>query len=396
MTFAPFCRRAVGATLLWVAGTAGSLPALEVQVLRPLAADLAFGPVELELEVGSEHPVRKVEIYLDGSLVQLLERPPYRTIVDTGHANVEHHFRVVVEDVFGQRAEDEVGTSRIEVNDEVEVELQQLFVSVSQRGNPVPGLQASDFSVLSDRGSKEEIVTFGGGDLPISSVLLVDASESMRGEPLAGAVQAVKTFSSLTRPEDETTAVFFSDRLLHSAQLTEGEDVDAFLAGLEARGTTAVNDHLYYALNRLETRLGRRVVVLLSDGLDITSLLDMSEVLWRARRSQAMIYWLRLEGREAVDDPAGFSSSWRTPEENRRQYATLDQMVSDSGGRVIPVWGVGQLDSAFRSVIQELRQQYVLGFHPSDRRHDGSWRPIRVRLPKHSYDVRARAGYIDG
>ena len=373
-------------SLLWIAllglGTS-PLAALEIEILRPVASDLAFGPVEVELRVDSEGPVRRVEVHLDGSLVALLDRPPYATTVDAGQANVQHHFRVVVEDAFGNRVEDTVSTSRIEVNEEVEVELQQLYVSVTDRGRAVPGLGAGDFVVLNDEGERQEIVTFGGGDLPISSVLLVDASESMQGAPLEAAVEAVKTYSALTRPDDETTAAFFSDRLLHAAQLAEGDDMDAFLAGLEARGTTAVNDHLYYALNRLETRLGRRVVVLLSDGLDITSLLDMEKVLWRARRSQAMIYWLRLEGENAASDPAGFSSNWRTADGNRRQYQTLEQMVRDSGGRIVPV-------------IEELRRQYVLGFHPSGRRHDGSWRPIRVRLPDYRYDIRARAGFIDG
>lgn len=379
-----------------VATGIGPLFAVEVQILRPVASDLAFGPVDVTLDVQSEGPVRRVEIYLDGSLVQILEKPPYETTVDTGQANVQHHFRVVVEDAFGKRAEDAVATSRIEVNDEVEVELQQLFVSVSDRGRAVSGLQRDDFVVVNDEGKRQDIVTFGGGDLPLSSVLLVDASESMQGAPLEAAIEAVKAFSSLTRPDDETTAAFFSDRLLHAAQLAEGENIDAFLSGLEARGTTAVNDYLYYALNRLETRLGRRVVVLLSDGLDITSLLDMKEVLWRARRSQAMIYWVRLEGWEKEADPAGFSSNWRTADENRRQYETLEQMVEDSGGRIVPVHALDQLGNAFRSVMQELRSQYVLGFHPSGRRHDGSWRQIRVRLPGKRYDVRARAGYIDG
>ena len=370
--------------------------AIEVQLLKPLPADLAFGAVEVEAEVLSENPVKRLEIHLDGSLVQVLDRPPYHAVIDTGQANVQHHFRVVVEDFFGNRSEDTVSTSRIEVNDEVEVELQQLFVSVTNGGRPVSGLTASDFRVVDDRGDRQEIVTFGGGDLPISSVLLVDSSESMQGGRLDAAVEAVKTYSSLTRPEDETMAVFFSDRLLHATQLAEGEDLGPFLSGLEPKGTTAVNDHLYYALNRLETRLGRRVVVLLSDGLDITSQLDMEDVLWRARRSQAMIYWLRLDDTPAGEDPAAFSSNWRPAEENQRQYETLERTVLDSGGRILAVRDVDRLDDAFRDVIEELRRQYVLGFHPGNRRHDGSWRTIDVKTPGHRFDVRARAGYIDG
>jgi VWFA-related protein len=134
--------------------------------------------------------------------------------------------------------------------------------------------------------------------------------------------------------------------------------------------------------------------LLLSDGLDVSSFLDMEQVLWRARRSQAMVYWLRVarSGKDA-NEPR-YASSWRDGETSLRQYRMLEQAVTESGGRILEIRGVDEIDPAFRKVIDEIRQQYVIGFHPHQSRNDGSWRPLRVKV-RGGYDVRTRAGYID-
>jgi Ca-activated chloride channel family protein len=270
-------------------------------------------------------------------------------------------------------------------------------VSVTNAGQAVHGLTQGDFEIVNDEGDREAITTFGGGDLPISAVLLLDSSESMQGEPLLAALAGVRAFVARTRPDDETMVAFFSDRLLSATTFIKDDDaLQRALGEVHAAGGTAVNDHLYYALNRLQPRLGRRVVVLLSDGLDVSSSLDMEQVLARARRSQAMVYWLRL------DDPATagkgvpkYASIWRGADDNARQYTLLEQAVTESGGRILKIRQLGEIDDAFRQVIDELRQQYVLGFQPRDARGRGNWRPLKVRVRGDSFAVRTRAGFVD-
>jgi Ca-activated chloride channel homolog len=136
--------------------------------------------------------------------------------------------------------------------------------------------------------------------------------------------------------------------------------------------------------------------VLLSDGLDISSFLDMEKVLDRARRSQAMIYWLRLDDPQASSKgPPQYISIFRGAEENRRQYDVLEQLVIESGGRVLKIRQLTEIDDAFRQVIDELRQQYVLGFQPRDARGRGNWRPLKVRVRGDEFAVRTRAGFVD-
>lgn len=370
---------------------------MDVKVVSPPGGTPAFGEIDLAVRVKSPVPLKWVDYYVDGQRAGRVEAPPWKLRFDVGQSNVGHQVRAIAEDVLGGKGEALVKTASIPSDMSFDVRLQQLFVSVTNAGQAVQGLKQGDFQIVNDEGDQESITTFGGGDLPISSVLLLDSSESMKGEPLKAALAGVKAFVDRTRADDETMVAFFSDRILSATTFTKDDAaLQRALGDVKAAGGTAVNDHLYYALNRLQPRLGRRVIVLLSDGLDVSSSLDMEQVLARARRSQAMIYWLRL------DDPstAGkgvprYSSIWRGMDDNARQYTLLEQAVTESGGRILKIRQLGEIDDAFRQVIDELRQQYVLGFQPRDARGRGNWRPLKVRVRGDEFAVRTRAGFVD-
>jgi Ca-activated chloride channel family protein len=396
----PRLRRAVraGVALAAMASVAAAAAAaVDVAIASPSPLEPAFGPILIEVEVRSPSPLKYVDFFVDGQRAGRVERAPWRLEFDVGQANVAHTFRAVAADITGGSGEASLSTPRIDVNDSFDVELQQLFASVTNRaGTPVTGLPQGAFEIVNDRGSREQIVTFGAGDLPISSVLLLDSSASMAGEPLAAALEGVKEFVERTKPEDETMVAFFADRLLGATTFSRDDAaLQRALGDVRATGGTAVNDHLYYALNRLQPRLGRRVVVLLSDGLDVSSLLDMERVLWRARRSQAMIYWLRLGATGRGNEAPLYTTVWRDSVANEAGYEALVQAVQESGGRIVDINSVADIDDAFRRVIEELRAQYVLGFHPKDARNDGSWRSLRLRVDGDGLTVRTRAGYID-
>ena len=370
---------------------------MDVKMVSPPGGTPAFGEIDLAVRVKSPVPLKWVDYYVDGQRAGRVEAPPWKLRFDVGQSNIGHQVRAIAEDVLGGKGEALVKTGSIASDMSFDVRLQQLFVSVTNAGQTVQGLKQGDFEIVNDEGERESITTFGGGDLPISSVLLLDSSESMKGEPLKAALAGVRAFVDRTRADDETMVAFFSDRILAATTFTKDDKaLQQALGEVKAAGGTAVNDHLYYALNRLQPRLGRRVIVLLSDGLDVSSSIDMEQVLARARRSQAMIYWLRL------DDPstAGkgvprYSSIWRGYDDNARQYTLLEQAVTESGGRILKIRQLSEIDDSFRIVIDELRQQYVLGFQPRDARGRGNWRPLRVRVRGDEFAVRTRAGFVD-
>jgi Ca-activated chloride channel family protein len=164
----------------------------------------------------------------------------------------------------------------------------------------------------------------------------------------------------------------------------------ASVEGTKAAGGTALDDHLYAALRLLDERPGRRVVVLLSDGADVTSALTAADLRWKVQRSDAAVYWLRLRPR---GEPS-FSSAWRNAEANDRELAGLEAVVGESGGRVEPVAKRVDLASAFTAVIAELREQYVLGYYPRDLHRDGRWRVVEVRTTN-GVRLRYRPGWVD-
>jgi Ca-activated chloride channel family protein len=229
--------------------------------------------------------------------------------------------------------------------------------------------------------------------------LLIDASGSMAGEKLRVALDGASAFVNGMDELDQTKIVVFSDRLLNSTPFASAGEVDTTgLATTRAVGGTALNDHLYVALKLVEQRQGRRVIILLSDGIDTHSGLAMADVADRARRSQAQIHWIRIlraDSDEADGDPAGRSSAWRTSDEYREQFKLLRRSVSRTGGSIHTVADTGQTKPVFLAILNELREQYVLGYYPSNRRNDGAWHKVTVRVARPGVDIRAAEGYID-
>ena len=160
---------------------------------------------------------------------------------------------------------------------------------------------------------------------------------------------------------------------------------------MTAEGGTAVNDHLYLALELLAARRGRRVIVLLSDGLDSASVLGMKDVLSAGRRGSTLIYWLRLP----LTAGQSFSSAWRGASEHRREMADLERAVRRSGGQIVTLGRIDEALVAFEHILAELRGQYVLGYYPTVDRDDGSWHRVRVRVAQPGVEVRYRDGYVD-
>ena len=384
--------RTAAAVLL--AALASPAPATAVHVLleQPRPGQPVFGEVKVEAEVSSDRPVRGVQLVVDQRFVSRLEKPPYRWLVDVGEENAEHRFEVLAEDVDGATALSVLVTPQILVDSEIRVELQQLYVTVTVDGEPVLDLGRHQFTVR-DRGERQRLITFERGQVPLTALLLMDASESMLGEHLAAAAASAGAFIDGMQPLDQAMLLLFSDRVVHSTPFTGFQRVLATgLEDAEAQGGTALNDHLYVALRLLEERQGRRVVILMSDGLDSASVLSMREVLATARRSQAMLYWIRLQPPERE---RRFSSAWLDPEGYRDELRRLEQAVQQSGGRIIGLPNIEAAGAAFDEILADLRGQYVLGYYPDRNLNDGSWHPIKVDIAGSGDKVRVRKGYFD-
>ena len=284
-------------------------------------------------------------------------------------------------------------------DDGVSVRLQQLYLTVvDEKGRRVPDLGADEIEIV-DGDVRQEIVTFERGDVPFTAVLLIDASRSMRGSKLRTALSGAHDFMRGAREYDEVKLLAFNDRIVYETPFSPSPAALAVhLPEIEAGGGTACNDMLYLGLKQLERRQGRRTVILLSDGEDVHSVLSASDVLFKVRHSQALVYWLRLEPRRGGVSGAGATtgqtSGWRDAVGHAREIADLELAVAASGGRIVPVNIEPDIGPAFRDVLEELRSQYVLGYYASNPRHDQAWRRVEVRFSRPGVPGLVR-GYID-
>jgi VWFA-related protein len=107
-----------------------------------------------------------------------------------------------------------------------------------------------------------------------------------------------------------------------------------------------------------------------------------------------VVYWIFLREPEE-DGPPKFATALRGYEDNLEEYRLLRRAVAQSGGRIAELDGPEELEGGFAEIMNELRQQYVLGYYPSNAQGDGSWREVDVKVRGVGARVRTRLGYID-
>ena len=366
---------------------------IDVTITSPTGDHAVFDRVEVAATVQADEPIERVEFFLEGRRFATVARPPYSAWVDVGAENAARHFTVIAVGSSGARVGAAISTPAVQIDLVVEAPLQQLYVTATREDHPALDLQRGDFRIF-DNGVEQEVVTFERGDLPMTIAILVDVSESMRGEQLRVALDAARGFLSRLSPLDEALILTFSDRTLRTTtSSSEIKDLAVALDDLQSGGGTTLNDHLYLALRLLEGRQGRPVIIVLSDGADTLSFLTMEEVLWKVHRSNAVIYRIHLHPIGIRSVP--LATAWRSTEEHADEVERLEEAVDDSGGRVTALARIEELEQALDEVLLELRQQYVVGYYPTDPKDDGTWRPVRVEVGLPDVELRTRAGYID-
>jgi len=377
--------------LLWASPSAA---APSVRIVSPPPNQPLFGEVEIRAQVTGA-AVSRVEFYVDSLRVGVAEASPWRIVVDVGQQNADHSIEVVAYGPSGPIGSATLRALPLQIDDEIEVGLQQLYVVIDRGGQRANDLTREDFTIL-DGGVPHEIITFERGEIPFTAVLLVDSSTSMAGPRLGTAVDGAKTFVGGMKRLDEAKMILFSDRILLETPFTSVPSILTLgLSGVQAQGGTALNDALYLGLKRLEGRQGRKVVVLVSDGVDIESVLTMEQVQKIARQNQAVLYWLRMRRVDEALPQTEIFSAWRDGEGHRRQMELLKSAVLESGGRVETLDNLEQIQTALQALLLELREQYVLGYYPSQSKGRGTWHDLELRVRGDGLQVRTQEGYLE-
>ncbi len=254
----------------------------------------------------------------------------------------------------------------------VDVNLALVNVTVTDPLNRlVTGLDKENFRVYED-GVEQEVVTMSSEDVPVSIGLIFDMSGSM-SDKVDKARQAAVQFMRTANPLDQFFLVSFNDR----AELTSGftssvEELQNRMMFTASRGRTALLDAVYLGLSQMRgAHNAKRALLIISDGGDNHSRYSENDVRNFLKEADCQLYAI------GIYDDIGVRS--RTSEELNGP-SLLAEMTEMTGGRTFPVGNIGELPDIAAKIGMELRNQYVVGYKPSNATHNGTWRKIKVKL----------------
>jgi len=253
-----------------------------------------------------------------------------------------------------------------------------------KRGTVVADLKLQDFHVYEDR-QLQELTVFEEGDTPVTVGLVVDHSRSM-GPKLRDVIAALSSFAHSSNPQDEMFVVDFNDDVLielmnGKAFSNDPKDLEEALTAVKARGRTALYDAVSEGLHHLQYgHLGKKALIIISDGGDNASHLKYSEVLAQARQSQTIIYAIGLVGAGDKEENPGL----------------LRRICKDTGGVAYFPREGESVAKVSGEIARDLREQYSLGYAPQNVERVEAFRKIDVKVSaqrRGSLHVRTRQGY---
>ena len=249
----------------------------------------------------------------------------------------------------------------------------------------VTGLEKENFQVY-DNNVPQSIKSFATEDAPLSIGIVFDLSGSMQSKFIR-ARKALSEFLRTCNPQDEFFVVGFNDRPAIIVDYTSDvEDVEARMVMLRPENRTALIDAMYLGVSHLKrAKYDRRALLVISDGGDNRSRYTDGELQRLVRESEVQIYSI------------GIFDMYAPTEEEQNGPALLKQVSEATGGRLFRVLDINDLADIAARISEELRNEYVLGYTPTDRRRDGAWRKVKVRLLPPpglpALDVHSREGY---
>ncbi len=254
----------------------------------------------------------------------------------------------------------------------MDVDLALINVTVTDPYNRlVTGLDPDNFRVYEDN-IEQEVVTFSSEDVPISIGVIFDFSGSMANK-IGKAREAALQFFKTANPQDEFFLVSFNERAeLTSAFTNSIEDLQSRMMLTAPKGRTALLDAIYLGLSQMRgAHNGKRALLILSDGGDNHSRYNESDIKRLVKEADTQLYAI------GIFDPLGYRN--RTPEELNGP-SLLGEVTEMTGGRVFAVENLNELPDIASKIGMELRNQYVLGYRPSNKAHDARWRKIKIKL----------------
>jgi VWFA-related protein len=292
----------------------------------------------------------------------------------------------------------------------VNVDVVQLFFNVKDKhGALIPSLTKTDFDVFED--SKPQSIKYfkAESDLPLTLGILIDSSGSQQRVLEMEKEVGGSFLENILRPKDEAFVISFDvdisllqdftnsisrlRKALNSAKINAGGGVGCSGGPIGPQGPipcsssgprgTALYDAVYLSSHdELSHEVGRKAMILLTDGEDQGSRLKIKDAIEAAQKADAICYVLLIADRGFYGF-GGYSGD-----------SAMKKLTAETGGRTIEVGNkIDKLRQAFEQISQELRSQYNIGYTPTNATRDGSFRKVEIKPKQTEYKIQARSGY---
>jgi len=302
--------------------------------------------------------------------------------------------------VLGLMAQDKAQDNTIKVD----VDLVNVLCTVHGKNNAlIGGLEKGDFHLLED--GKEQTIKYftRETDLPLTIGLLVDVSGSQERLIDTEHRAASQFFRSVLRPKDLAFIISFgkdsellqdstsSPKLLEDGlkQLRLNAPVGWLHPGpvptQQNQAGTVLWDAVYLAANeRLRTEAGRKVIVVITDGVDTGSKKTREQAIREAQLADTVVYSVYYTDPGAYGGGLTFGGGGE---------GDLKKLSDETGGRVLKVDRKNTLDDLFKEIQEEMRSQYAIAYTPTNPKKDGTYRKLEFKMASKDHKVQARKGY---
>ena len=262
-----------------------------------------------------------------------------------------------------------LATSRRDARIRVDVNLVLVPATVTDPMNRlVTGLEKENFEVY-DNNIGQVIKSFSTQDSPVTIGIIFDLSGSMSSK-YQRARKALSEFLRTSNPQDEFFVVGFNDRPAVIVDYTSDvDDVEARMAMLKPENRTALIDAIYLGVDKLkQAKYERKALLVISDGGDNRSRYTEGELRRVVRESDVQIYSI------------GIFDLYAPTTEEQMGPVLLNDICDMTGGRMFRVMDINDLGDIASRISAELRNEYVIGYRPSEVKQDGNWRKLKIRL----------------
>jgi len=353
---------------------------LEVKLTRTQTPDRV-----LHLKLSIQNPkgasIKTVALFADQKKFHEWSGPPYAIDIPDDRLQNVRFLRASVVDGTNYEASDLLFLNGSQINEELEVNLIELPVAVTDSaGIPIGGLTRTDFQVL-ENAKLQKITNFdAASNLPISVGLLIDHSGSMKPRMEATRKAATEFLRRIIKPNDRA---FVSGFAFESAKVAPFVSDTASLAQQvasipDASGGTSLYDAIITGLYRFRNLQGRKALIILTDGEDTTSRISYDDMLTYARAARVPLYFIGVG--LGVLDFAGTNK--------------MKSLAAETGGVAYFIKNVNTLDETYTQLERDLRSQYLLAYSTESMKTDRNYRTVEVKVDRPNAHVRTIRGFL--